>query len=477
MMTRSTSECSNQTTCSGCHRVLLRLAHSSLGFLLLALPGCANLPNSLKLPDSIALPDILNLPITPIRKPDSSKPTPQIRIARLKLGTLFSWSGNLGKYGSTMQDSTQLLVETVNSCGGVLNQSVQLLAEDDRSTVETGKQGMNQLAATEQVGAVIGAIGSEVSNATASIAAQHRVVQISPASASPVLTERAKKGDFQGFWFRTMPSDSFQGEALAQLAHQRGFKSVSVLTSDTDYGKNVVQSFEARFKQLGGTLTAPPSRFSPYANSYNIDYITTFGNAPDAVLLVAEPELGGAILRAASEQGFLNRNVKILLPSSMKTDSLAGQVGQSIDGRYIASNVLGVTPMMGSPATTQFREIYKNRFGREPNLYDPNTWDAAAVAVLAAEAAKNSTGTALKSKIHAVANPPGIEVSDVCQALAYLREGKEINYQGAGGAVDFNSVGDTVANYSIWTIDYTGKVKIENSIQVGKPLQEKAGQP
>jgi branched-chain amino acid transport system substrate-binding protein/neutral amino acid transport system substrate-binding protein len=369
-----------------------------------------------------------------------------------------------------MQDTAKLLVDTVNGCNGIGNQAVQLLSEDDQSSAAIGKSAMDRLAYNARVGAVIGAIGSEISNATVDIAVKNQVVQISPASANPILTERAQKGDFRGFWFRTMPPDTFQGEALAQLAHQRGFQTVSILTADNDYGKSIARSFEATFKKMGGTISGTPGRYSPYATLYDVDFYTPFNAKPDAVLLVTDPTLGSAILKTAYESGLWSGNTKVLLPSSMKTENLAGRIGQSIDGRYIASGVVGVALQANSSALNQFREIYQKKLNRSPNLYDPNTWDAAAVIVLAAEAAQGTTGATIKTKILDVANPPGLGVSNICQALSLVREGKEIDYRGASGTVDFTSTGDVVGNYDVWTIDYTGQIKVESSIQTGKAV-------
>jgi branched-chain amino acid transport system substrate-binding protein/neutral amino acid transport system substrate-binding protein len=451
------------------HRLLTRFAQGSIGCFLALLTSCANLPQSITaLPTSIRLPDIFNLPIVSQIQPSVSSETPSAGAEQLKLGMLLSLSGNLARFGNSMQDTTQLLVETVNGCGGVLKQSVQLFSADDASNVEMGKAGMMSLVETYQVGVVIGAIGSEISNATVNMAVENQVPQISPASASPILTERAKTGAFKGFWFRTMPPDSFQGEALAKVAQQKGFKTVSILALDNDYGSSIVKAFEASFKQQGGTISAS-SRFSPFAGLANIDFVTPFDDNPDAVLLVAEPELGGEILRAAYEIGVFSGNTKVLLPVSMKTDRLADQVGQSIDGRYIASNVIGITPQVGSPALTPFQEAYKKRFNRNPGLYDVNTWDAAAVAMLAAEAAKSSDGAAIRATIPTVANGSGsgAEVYDICQALTMVREGRDINYEGLSGTVEFNATGDNIASYSTWTIDYTGKIKLESEVQAG----------
>jgi hypothetical protein len=49
-----------------------------------------------------------------------------------------------------------------------------------------------------------------------------------------------------------------------------------------------------------------------------------------------------------------------------------------------------------------------------------------------------------------------------------VREGKDINYQGVSGPVDFTKSGDVIGSYEVWTIDYTGKIKIDSTIQAGK---------
>ncbi len=419
---------------------------------------------------TLNFPQVLSSPIFPGSQINASSNSAQSPSSeQLKLGMLLSLSGDLAKQSSSMRDSARLMIETVNDCKGVVGQAVQLFAEDDQGTAGGGKVGMTRLVADDRVGAVIGAIGSEVSNAAVNIAVEQQIVQISPASANSIFTERAKKGELQGFWYRTMPPDMAQGEAIAYLAQQRGFKKVSIVAIDNDYGNSITRAFETNFKQLGGTVVGSTIRYSPAASVDDVNWISAFTSEADAVLIVAEPNLGSAMLKSAADLGYWSGNTKVLLTTSMKTDTLASQVGQSIDGRYIASGVIGITYKTTSPVFTQFRDLYKKQYDREPSLYDANTWDAAALAMLAAEAAGHTTGTAIKSQIMKVANPPGIEVSDICQALSLVRDGKDINYQGASGTVDLTPAGDVVATYDVWTIDYMGKIKVESSIEAGRP--------
>jgi ABC-type branched-subunit amino acid transport system substrate-binding protein len=230
-----------------------------------------------------------------------------------------------------------------------------------------------------------------------------------------------------------------------------------------------VQAFTDAFKAQGGTVTneANPTLYAENATTFDSELSAAFSGDPDAVLLVAYPETGSLILKSAFEQGLLDGETKILLTDGMKTDELAELVGQGTDGNYIVSGVLGTAPSATGPGLDAFNQAYQGKFNREPNVYDPNSWDAAAVLVLAAEAAKANTGSALKEQIREVANAPGEEVTDICQALSLVREGQDVNYQGASGTVDFNEQGDVVGAYDVWTITDDGSLEVQETIEVG----------
>ncbi|MGK7888714.1 MAG: ABC transporter substrate-binding protein [Leptolyngbyaceae cyanobacterium] len=385
----------------------------------------------------------------------------------LKIGSLLPVTGDLAQYGGPMQDAATLLVDTVNACDGVMGQPVTLIAEDNQTEPSAGAAAMTKLAEVDQVAGVVGAAASSVSSASVDIAVRNEVVQISPASTSPVFTDRAKAGDFGGFWFRTAPPDTFQGIALATLAQEKGYTNVAVLAINNDYGNGLVDSFSTAFEALGGAI-ADPVFYAPDATTFDSEVISAFGNAPDAVMLVAYPETGSLILKAAFEQGLLDGDTQLILTDGMKDESISELVGQNADGEYIVSGVIGTAPSAGGPALDSFTALYKGAFGdRDPGVFDPNTWDAAAVLVLAAEAAQSTNGAEIQDQVAAVANAPGTEVTDVCEGLALVRNGEEINYQGASSTIEFDAQGDVVGRYDVWTITDEGTLEVMETVDVG----------
>lgn len=388
----------------------------------------------------------------------------------LKIGTLLPITGDLAQYGSPMQDAASLLVEVVNGCGGVQGQPVQLVTEDSQTDPVRGAAAMTKLVEVDRVSGVVGAAASAVSAVAVDVAVRNQVVEISPASTSPRFTERSKAGEFKGFWFRTAPSDALQGPALAKVAWSRGIRSVAVVAINNDYGNGWAESFIPAFQALGGTVTngATAIFYPPDSASFEAEVTKAFGDNPEGLVLIAYPETGSLVLKAAYEKGLLKGKTQILLTDGMKTDGIGDRVGKNQAGEYLLAGALGTAAKAGGVGLKAFSDRYQAAYNRTPEVYDPNTWDAAALLVLAAEAAKSTQSTALQQQIRAVANAPGEEVSDVCQALNLVREGKEINYQGASGTLELDEWGDVSGQYDVWQIQKDGTLAIVETVAVGE---------
>lgn len=383
----------------------------------------------------------------------------------LKIGSLLPTTGDLASIGQQMATAVPLVVDTVNACGGVNGQPVSLVAVDDQTDPKTGAAGMTKLATVDKVAGVVGSFASSVSTAAVSIAAQNKVMLVSPGSTSPVFTEKAQKGDFQGFWARTVPPDSYQGPALAELAHKRGYKRVSTIVINNDYGVGFEKAFVQAFEKLGGTVVNKnnPVRYDPKATTFETEAAAAFGGKPDAVLGVFYVETGSLLLKSAYQQG-VAQGVQIMLTDGMKSDEFPAQVGKTSDGKFIASGIIGTVPGSDGKGLEALTKLWQAKKGSAPGEFAPQAWDATALLVLAAQAAKENTGVGIAGKIREVSSAPGVEVTDVCEGLKLLKEGQDINYQGASGNVDIDANGDVIGVYDVWTVGDDGKIKTVDKV-------------
>jgi neutral amino acid transport system substrate-binding protein len=383
----------------------------------------------------------------------------------LKIGSLLPSTGDLAPVGLPMVATVPMLVETVNACGGVNGAPVTLIAEDDQSTPAAGAEAMTKLAEINRVAGVVGSFASGVSNAAVDIAQRNRVVLISPGSTSTVFTERAKKGELTGYWARTAPPDNYQAVALAQLARDRGFKRVSTVVINNDYGRSFEREFVTAFTRLGGTVVnqAKPTRYDEKATSFKSEAAAAFAGKPDAVIAVLYPETGSLLLKSAYEQG-LTTGVQVMLTDGTKADTFPGQVGRSADGKFLLAGAIGTVPGANGKGLATLEQLWRKKQNKPIAAYVPQAWDAAALLVLAAQAAKANTGEAIQSKLRIVANGPGTPVTDVCQGLKLLREGKPIKYEGASGNVAIDQYGDVVGTYDVWQVKPDGTIGIIGNV-------------
>lgn len=396
-----------------------------------------------------------------------STPAATTNAKGLKIGSLLPATGDLAPLGQAMIASVPLAVERVNQCGGVNGESVTLVAEDDQTDPTAGAEGMTKLAEADRVAGVVGSFASSVSSAAVDVAARNKVMLISPGSTSPVFTERAKKGDFQGYWARTAPPDTYQARALAKLASDRGYKRVSTVVINNDYGVGFEKEFVEAFKQQGGTVVneAKPTRYDPKATTFETEAAAAFAGKPDAVVAVLYAETGSLLLKSAYEQG-LTEGVQIMLTDGVKSDEFPKQVGKTSDGKFIITNAIGTVPGADGKSLDALTQLWQEKKGQPVSAYVPHSWDAAALLMLAAEAAKANTGEGIQSKLRDVANAPGTEVSDVCEGLKLLRAGQDINYQGASGNVDIDENGDVVGSYDVWSVKDDGTLANVSKVQL-----------
>lgn len=381
----------------------------------------------------------------------------------LKLGTLAPTTGDLSSIGQNWPAAVQLAVDTINECGGVNEAQVSLVTEDSQTDPSAGSSAMTKLAEVDQVAGVVGAFASSVSGAAVDVAVRNQVMMVSPGSTSPVFTERAASGELNGFWARTAPPDTYQSQALAALAEKQGFKNVATVAINNDYGVGFEEQFVKAFQDRGGNIVGKPVRYDPKAATLDSEAKAAFAGKPDAVAGVLYAETGSVLLKSAFEQG-LSDGVTVLLTDGVYSDDFINQVGKTEDGKSIIAGALGTVPGANGSALADFTALWNEKVGKELTAFVPHNWDAAILMMLAAEASDANTGEGIKSKILEVANAPGTEVSDACEAIALVRNGEDINFQGASGNVDIDANGDVVGGYDVWQVGEDGSLSVIDNV-------------
>lgn len=379
----------------------------------------------------------------------------------VKIGALFPMTGDLGPFGEPATRSAQLVVDQVNTQGGILGgRQLTLVVADSQTLPVPGVAAAQRLVNIERVPVMLGAFSSGVTIPVAtSVSAPNRVVQISPASTSPEITFL----DDDDYMFRTVASDTMQGLVLGKLAARLGYERVAVIYVNNSYGLGLAENFAASFIEQGGTVTEMVA-FDQEKASYRGELDRASRGNAEALLLISYPENGITILRQSLEGGYFD---KFLFTEGMQAPEVVDAIGEPLEGAW------GTGPYSAeTPSTNLFKAYYEAAYGEQPPtafLYE--TYDAAFVAALAIEKAGTAApGPAIRDAVRQVTNPPGevILPGEWAKAVQLIREGKDIQYVGASSPVIFDENGDiAVATIGMWTV-IDGEIHVVDFEETGQ---------
>ena len=355
----------------------------------------------------------------------------------VKLGIHFGFTGPIESLTGHMADGAELAMKEVSDSGMLLDGMTVTPMRVDSGCIDNGLAVSNgeRLIAD----GVAGIVGSDCSGVTGAllqnVAIPNGMVMISPSATSPGLTTMEDNGLF----FRTSPSDAREGEVMAEILQERGVKSIALTYTNNDYGKGLADAIETSFKALGGEVTIVAAHEDGKAD-YSAEVGALASAGGDILVVAGYLDQGGAgIIKAALDAGAWEQ---FGLPGGMIGDSLPENIGPDLNGSYgqiAGSEGEGIDSFVKMAEAAGF-------LGASP--YTPESYDAAALLLLAMQAAGSVDPAVYKDKILDVANAPGEKIypGDLAKALELIKAGTDIDYVGAS-AVELIGPGESAGNY------------------------------
>lgn len=160
----------------------------------------------------------------------------------IKIGLITPLTGEVASIGADVLHGAQMMLEEINSAGGINGREVKLIAEDGRCAGADAAAAAQKLINVDRVVAIHGAGCSSESLAATPIAEAAGVVIVSPSSSSPDLTHAGE------FFFRTYPSDDLKTTAMTQYFKEEELKKVAMISENTDF----CEAFRASLKRKFG---------------------------------------------------------------------------------------------------------------------------------------------------------------------------------------------------------------------------------
>jgi len=350
----------------------------------------------------------------------------------LKLGGILPLTGALAFLSPPEIAGVELAIDDINKAGGVLGKPVEWSVEDssDGDHPEVAPASATKVL-SEGVDAVIGAAASGVTRLIIDQVTKSKTVQISMSNTAVDLST----WDDGGYYFRTAPSDLLQGAIVGNQIVADGHENVAVIYQQTPYGEGLFEKAKATLEGAGAMVVSALS-FPEAETNFDTIVDQTVASGADSVLVISYDEFK-KVAPALQKKSFPGKDIYLV-------DGNLANYSDQPWASYLAE-AKGTLPggEMDDAFKQRAADFYQAKYGEELTefAYLSESYDATILLALAAEQAKNDSGEAIAANLTSVSSG-GEVVTNFADGLAAIKAGKDIDYNGFSGPIEFDENGD-----------------------------------
>lgn len=368
----------------------------------------------------------------------------------LPVGLLLPFTGQYDWVGANVQPVAQMIADEINASGGINGAEIRLLQGDTEGTVDAGFTAAQKLINADGVLVLVGPTSLSIAGS------QQLIVDTGTPMVSPTAGTTALDAFNDTYIFRTVPSDSLGGRAIARAATDAqylggaaAFGTAVLMVGNAPAMISFQSPIEASFADYGTPLSAN-MLFTPGKTSYRSEVQEALAHDPDLIVLVATPEDSARVMQAAFEAGY--EGTWFVTQDQTNNDYIALATPELVEGIFGLEEVASPE---SADLNTAFEARLKAYNGSEVQIFGTNAYDAMNVVGLAmARAAREGgdiTRASITANIRAVTDPGAdkVVVHDYTAGKAALDAGNEVDYQGLVGPIDFDEFGNITAPFAI----------------------------
>ncbi|KAM8768491.1 extracellular calcium-sensing receptor-like [Acanthopagrus schlegelii] len=339
----------------------------------------------------------------------------------------------------------------------------------------------NNCSQSGMVMAIVGESGSTPSISMSRIIGSFNIPQVSHFATCACLSD---KQQFPSF-FRTIPSDQFQSDALAKLIKHFGWTWIGAVRSDSDYGNNGMASFLDAAQKEGICVEYSESfhRTHPHSRIQRVADVIHRSTAMVVVAFVASGDMRILLKELVREPSpprqWIGSESWVTDPDLLSFSICAGAIGFGIQQSIIPGLReflldLSLTKVAASPLLTEFWEdAFNCRLGEVMDervcdgteeierIQNPYT-DTSQLRIT------NMVYKAVYALAHAIHNAVCQDMNATTQCDKYtetkqvLTQLKKVNFSKNGYDVSFDANGDPVARYELvnWQRSERGSIEM-----------------
>jgi branched-chain amino acid transport system substrate-binding protein len=309
----------------------------------------------------------------------------------VKIGVFGPMSGDAAATGASEKDAVTLAVDEKNAAGGIRGEKIEAVIADDAGKPEEAVNAAKRLISRDNVLLSIGSISSPASLAASQVSRQSETAQIVVAGTAQRITTQGNK------WvFRSPVPDTKLVADLADFIHEKFPKvtKFAFLYVNDDFGRGGFEAFKLAGAKYGFEIVAEER----YTRG-DIDFTAQLGRikASGAGAMVEWSRYTEGALVAKQ---FVQTGMSMLRFGSdgIATPKFIELGGSATDGIYFTTH-FSIATAADIPAAKTFVAKYQKAYGKIPDAYAAEAYDAITMAILAVEAAGKSDRAAVRDAL------------------------------------------------------------------------------
>ncbi|HEY4980422.1 MAG TPA: branched-chain amino acid ABC transporter substrate-binding protein [Pseudolabrys sp.] len=306
--------------------------------------------------------------------------------AQVKMAVGGPITGPSAATGAQMKNGVDQAAADINAAGGILGQKITVSYGDDVSDPKQGVSVANKFSA-DGVKFVIGHYNSGVTMPSSEVYQENGILEITPASTNPTVTERK-------MWniFRVCGRDDQQGKVAGEyiLKHFKG-KKIAVVHDKTTYGKGLADEMRKAINK-GGMKDVLYEGINTGEKDFSALVSKIKQSGADLIYWGGLYTEGGLIVRQMRDQGV---KAPLMGGDGITSDEFASIGGPGVEGTLMT---YGPDPRKKPEAKAAVEAFRAKKF--EPEAYTLYSYAAVQIIKQAAEAAKSLDPKKVAEQMH-----------------------------------------------------------------------------
>ena len=366
----------------------------------------------------------------------------------LVIGILLPTSDTL--LGEPMVAAAELAIDRINDAGGVLGGRVRGIVADEGSTTGSAATAIQSLLG-DDVDAIVGPGSSTIALGTLDEIISAGVVACSPTASALALDEFPDDGLF----FRTVPSDSLQAQAIAEVADQTGALEAAIVHVDDAYGREFAAAVES--SMTGGAISvAQKIGFTDRDDDLTDEARQLVESTATVAVVLADGDDGTRFLEALDEVDSRGLTT-VLVNDALRNPSTPERIA-NLDPQ-LRRKIVGLAP---EAASNDPNEPFD-----PPGLFATNAYDCVNLVALAAVRAGSDAPRDIASEIPSVSSS-GLACRTFTACVGAISDDRQIDYDGPTGLTEIGRNGETSrALFDRFVFNADGEDVFDRTITVG----------